>query len=139
MDVEVRKAFNTIFRAGITIEDILKEFPKVRHNPKGINSYLLRYAFERDQQWEYWAKKMPVIVFPPGWRIRIIPPSIGAIVRFLAEDISVYLDCHGALGAVETPYWEIYPSADGDTERFDMEDIKGLIDGLRRAVDISRD
>ena len=34
-----------------------------------------------------------------------------------------------------SPYWEIYPAANGDVERYKMEDVDGLLDGLERALE----
>jgi hypothetical protein len=65
---------------------------------------------------------------------------MGAVIRFMVKDhnnsgISVYLDCYGCLGAMDVPYWEIHPSEDEDCERFLMNDIDGLLDGIKRSFE----
>lgn len=89
-------------------------------------------------EWEHWTESIPYIEFKPGWGVKVVPPFMGAIVRFLVEkdgcNVSVYLDCYDMLGSMGHPYWEIYPSDDGDTERFDMNDVTGLIDGIERSL-----
>jgi len=90
--------------------------------------------------WKEWERKIPYIRFPTKWRIKIVPPFVGAMVRFKAssyntgKDVSVYLDCHDVLGCMKTPYWEIYP-IDGDTARCEMEDTKRLIEIISDEID----
>jgi len=91
-------------------------------------------------EWDKWREEIPFIPFRKGWEIKIIPPRRGAVVRFLVrepggDDISVYLDCYDVLGCFGSPYWEIYPAADGGVERYEMEDVDGLLDGLERALE----
>jgi hypothetical protein len=102
-----------------------------------IKSYELEEAFE----WHKWRKEIPYIQFPSHWHVKIMPPFAAAIIRFgvsLTGEggcVSVYLDCYGTLGGVAgKPYWEIYPAADGDTERFQMNDIKGLLEAIEKSL-----
>ena len=142
MDSEVRDAMRTITRHGkVAVGEMLEMFPVLRHEPgtlsrRGfdIEDYKLRHKIEEMDEWGRWQQEIPEIVFPTGWKIQMRPPSVGAIVRFNANGISVYLDCYSRLGVVGEPYWEIHPSADGDCERFVMHDIAGLIEGLTRAM-----
>ncbi len=86
-----------------------------------------------------WDALLPFIKFPTNWEIKIRPSFCGAIIRFsvkppeLEEDeaISVYLDGYQLLGYYggET-YWEAYP-IQNDTERFGLDDIKGLIQAIK--------
>lgn len=90
-----------------------------------------------------WLKEIPFITFPSHWVIQIVPPFAAAIVRFwvckkekihLEKGISVYLDGYGMLGGVMgEPYWEIYPVG-GDVERFRMEDVDLLLEGIEHAL-----
>ena len=88
-------------------------------------------------EWDKWIKEIPAIPLKFGWSIRVIPPFGGAIVRFcvIKNDISisVYLDCYGKIGFMAEPYWEIYPSENGEPERFFMNEIDELSDGIQRS------
>jgi hypothetical protein len=136
MDFEVQKALRTIQRAGtVGLAQLLATFPVLRHTPTVAYHFdEARYRIERNEEWRRWMDEIPAIEFPAGWKIKVIPPSVGAIVRFKANDISVYLDCYNKLGLWDGPYWEIYPAEDGDTERYGMADVEGLLDGLTRAM-----
>ncbi|NMC60979.1 MAG: hypothetical protein GYA51_16600 [Candidatus Methanofastidiosa archaeon] len=96
-------------------------------------------AVENIQEYTKWANKIPAIKFPADWKVQIIPPFGGAIVRFTVErddsknKISVYLDCYDRLGYVGHPYWELYPYK-GDTYRCGMEDIDELLDIIEYAL-----
>lgn len=84
-----------------------------------------------------WAKKIPTIQFPADWRVGIIPPFGGAMIRFKVATntdryISVYLDCYDNLGCVGEPYWEIYPYKE-DCKRFLMNEVDELIQGIKEA------
>jgi hypothetical protein len=141
MDHDVRLAMQTIARGGpVAVAEMLTMFPILRHEPGtlarrgfSLEGFKLRHEIETKDEWDRWMREIPEIVFPEGWKIRMRPPMAGAIVRFDCNGISVYLDCYGRLGAMDQPYWEIHPSEDGDCERFYMNDIKGLLDGLERA------
>jgi len=84
-----------------------------------------------------WRDKIPYINFPSYWSIKIVPAFGNAIIRFVVKykeiKISVYLDGYEALGfyyddnQLRQPYWEIYPDKDGDIDRFDLNDVEGLI------------
>ena len=97
-----------------------------------------RCTVERNEEWREWIKEIPYIRFPSEWEIKIIPPFGGAMARFLVKigikEISVYLDCHGSLGACDTPYWEVYPYND-DVYRCDMNETAELINAIRHALE----
>lgn len=100
----------------------------------------ITHEMEGSFEWEKWRNEIPFIPIYKDWEIKVIPPFCGAVVRFLVrepggDDISVYLDCYDVLGCFGSPYWEIYPAADGDVERYKMEDVDGLLDGLERALE----
>lgn len=100
----------------------------------------LIHEMEDSFEWGKWMNEIPFIPIYKDWEIKVIPPFCGAVVRFLVrepggDDISVYLDCYDILGRFGSPYWEIYPAADGDVERYKMEDVDGLLDGLERALE----
>jgi len=90
---------------------------------------------ERIQEYEYWKDNIPFLTFPPDWEISVIPPFATAMIRFRVrhgtKEVSVYLDCHNTLGCMSNPYWEIYPDEHGETERYNINDTEGLINGIQ--------
>lgn len=91
-------------------------------------------AVEGDMQW---IDKIPFIQFPAEWRVQMIPPFAGAVVRFVVQKennikVSVYLDCYEALGLFGEPHWEIYPGPSGENERFAMNDVDEMIEAIRK-------
>jgi len=88
-----------------------------------------RFEVEAQEDWLYWIERIPELKFRATWKVKIMPPVFGALVRFTVTKgrriVSVYLDVHEALGYFEGPYWEAY---NGDEpERFALEDTKGLL------------
>ena len=70
--------------------------------------------------------RVPAMKFPPDMTVEPLVPFGGAVVRFLLNGYSVYLDCFCQLGFMEYPYWEVY---DGDDcHRFKMEKWQEMID-----------
>lgn len=106
-------------------------------NHKRID-FVSRCILEGNEKWREWVKEIPYIRFPSEWDVKIIPPFGGAMARFLiktgTKEISVYLDCHGSLGAFETPYWEVYPYND-DTYRCHMNETDELIKAIGEALE----
>jgi len=85
-------------------------------------------------------RKLPILSFPPDWKITLVPPFGGAAVRFLVHGkndrwISVYLDLNNQLGCVDEPYWEIYPNKEGDNERFLLNETCQLLASIQLALD----
>jgi len=96
-------------------------------------------SYEKYMEFIKWSVEIPYIQFPATWRIRIIPPFGGAIVRFRVlcgnADISVYLDCYDRLGFYKgKPYWEVYPHQE-DIFRCDMEDVAGLLSAIKESIE----
>jgi hypothetical protein len=99
-----------------------------------VERTMARHRVEADEEWMHWRGQIPALKFPADWAITITPPFGCAMVRFRVNDgISVYLDCHDALGIMGEPYWEVYP-VDGDTARFLMHNTDGLLKAITRAV-----
>lgn len=103
-----------------------------------IDDQIIVLKSEQIQEYKKWAKEIPFIPFKEDWEVKPIPPFGGAIVRFivrrkddLEKSISVYLDCYGRLGAMEKPYWEIYPYKE-DTYRCYMEEVEDLVNAIDR-------
>jgi len=88
-----------------------------------------------------WCDLIPPLEFPSTWKIKVIPPFGGALARFIVVtecgNVSVYLDGYDQLGCMGKPYWEIYPGSDedGNPDRFQMNETKELIDGIRKTID----
>ncbi len=99
---------------------------------------------ETTLEYKKWMFDAPYIMFPASWRVQIIPPFGGAIVRFCVQDgrdqmISVFLDGYGKLCGTSNakPYWEIHPGLDGElpSRFFDIHDTDKLICGIKTAFD----
>ena len=101
----------------------------------------LEVKYGRDKFWREWIRKIPEIQFPAHWKIQIIPPFAGALIRFRVNNkISVYLDVDGSLGYwvdennKPAPYWEIHPY-DDDVWRIDMEKVDELLEAIQKSLD----
>ena len=86
---------------------------------------------------EKWVKDIPEISFPSWWKVKIIPPFGGALVRFIVTrgkaEVSVYLDGYDRLGYYGSPYWEVYPVS-GDVERVYMNDVDVLLKVINKSI-----
>ena len=87
--------------------------------------------------------ELPYLHFREHWQVKLMYPFGGATARFLVRqasnpqrEVSVYLDCHSALGFMDEAYWEIYPNAEGETERFIMgTDEAEMLAAIQRSLD----
>jgi hypothetical protein len=92
-------------------------------------------------EWDRWMIEIPSLQFPSDWKVRIIPPFGGAIIRFIAIDtkgseVSVYLDAYDQMGSMgKKPYWEIHPDESGDCTRYWMNETAELIEGIQKSFD----
>lgn len=98
------------------------------------DTMIKRYEIEDSYEFRKWAQEIPKLKFASNWRIQMLPPFGGTIVRFGVVDehnnyVSIYLDCYDALGIYGSPYWEIHPLG-GDVARYDMNNTTGLIAGI---------
>lgn len=106
-----------------------------------MKDYMLSAKIAKEFEWRMWADLIPFIQWPANWEVKAIPPMGSAIIRYWVrlpeskEHISIYLDCYGMLGACDSPYWEIYPNSEGDCDRFNIDDIEGLLEGVKQALD----
>ena len=89
--------------------------------------------------------EIPYLQFPQEWQVKVIPNG-QADARFFVKlpemesRISIYLDFDGKLGYYgygnnTKPYWEVYPTEEGDTARFHIDDTKGLLDKIQAILD----
>jgi len=88
----------------------------------------------REYEWDKWRGEIPAIKFKSEWEVKVIPPFAGAIVRFVVNGVSVYLDCYDILGCFGEPYWEIYPY-EGDTYRCKMNNVDELLEAIQHSID----
>ena len=93
-----------------------------------------------EMEWSKWHKELPAIPFKEGWKVKIVPPFGGAIVRFLvfnndeSKQASIYFDAYNLLGCGGKPYWEVYPYQN-DVGRVPMNDVDGLLEMISEAID----
>lgn len=95
-----------------------------------------RFEIEQEESWREWCDQIPYLNFPEEWKIKIIPPFSGALIRFVVKykekTVSVYLDVYQALGIAEN-YWEIYPYKD-DTYRCGIDETNKLISKINEEL-----
>jgi hypothetical protein len=96
------------------------------------------YKYDEIMESRKWMNEIPDLSFPKSWKIRMLPPFGGAVVRFAVikpsgKRISVYLDCYDNLGFMGHPYWEMYPGVSDDgPDRFLMNDTEDLLKALKK-------
>ena len=133
-DEDVQQAIAVLKRHGWGPEDFMEQYPELRHTPGMTHGLTLeRLGLETYEEWQMWRERIPVMHFDPEWDVRIIPPTTGAIVRFLVNGLSIYLDCYARLGTLSEPYWELYPYGN-DVGRFLMADVEGLFAAIREEL-----
>lgn len=95
--------------------------------------------YDKEFQTREWVDCIPFIKFPDNFLVKIIPPFLGASIRFQVridgseKVVSVYLDCYEILGASRDslPYWEIYLlNYLEEPIRYSVWDTNGLIEGI---------
>lgn len=141
---------NALFKnlQGIILEEE-KDFPRGIGNPFGVT--LVMSLIEKKLKWREYSfgtdgcERIPFIEFPRKWRVQVVPPMTGAMVRFRVwipgmpkdESISIYLDVNNSLGIYslegDVPYWEVYP-VDGNTFRCAMADTQALLAAIKRGA-----
>lgn len=88
--------------------------------------------------WDKWTIEIPLLRFKSTWEVQVIPPSVGAVVRFAVyknkKRVSVYLDCYENLGYFGGPHWEIYPDHKGNNARFAMLETDALLKAIEKAL-----
>lgn len=106
-------------------------------------SCLLRSRVERDENWREWCGKIPPLHFDSDWDVYVIPPFGGALTRFAVKkngkQISVYFDAYSQLGYMYSedkpiPYFEIYPSPDGEPRRYLLDETERMMNDIRAVL-----
>ena len=104
-----------------------------------MNKEILLHDVKISDDQRSWYAKMPHVPFDPSWDVRAVPAFGGAMVRYRVQsgkaDISVYMDAHDRLGSVGQPYWEIYPAANGDTDRFLLAETSELVAAIAASIE----
>lgn len=85
-----------------------------------------RYKLEDEENWRDHVNDMPASEIRAGYKIQVLPPFGGALMRFriIAPDnivYSIYFDVNGALGAMNVPYYELYPYSLDTDEKDDTK------------------
>jgi len=88
---------------------------------------------------------IPFLNFPKKWNVRIIPPFMGATIRFQVTDkytkagdfVSVFLDMDENLGMSKKPYWEVFPCVD-DVIRVDIDNTEKLMKTIKKSLKLIR-
>lgn len=96
------------------------------------------------EKWREWGTKIPRLKFDADWEVAIIPPFGGALARFVVykngKYVSVYFDAYSRLGSMydendePIPYWECYPTSDGEAERFLLGEEEQLMKEMRKVL-----
>jgi len=85
-----------------------------------------------------WSLDIPFIKLKETWEIKIMPPALGAIIRFLIKNggkkVSVYLDGYDMLGSVGKPYWELFSMQTQETVRFGVDETARLLEAIDREI-----
>lgn len=118
-------------------EEVMKQIQSYKDCPT-----LIPYAYDKLMESRKWMGEIPFIEFPKGWKVQVIPPFAGAVVRFRVmlpskKEVSIYLDCYDRLGWFGKPYWEVYPF-EGDTFRCEMEDTKALVKAISESEGLNK-
>lgn len=106
-------------------------------------SYILRSRVEREENWREWCGKIPPLHFDSDWDVYIIPPFGGALTRVVVKkngkQVSVYFDAYSLLGYMYNedkpiPYFEIYPSPDGEPRRYLLDETERMMEDIRTVL-----
>lgn len=102
-----------------------------------IEIFSARLRIESQEEWRESSDLTPAFSLPRGWKIKIIPPFGGAMERFQIQKgdgwVSVYFDAYGRLGAMDFPYYEIYPYK-GDVARFSVDEIDEMLKAISHSL-----
>lgn len=103
-----------------------------------LPSFTDRLNVEYHENWRDYSNLVPELNLDSEWRIKILPPWGGALIRFIISykdcTVSTYFDAHNRLGCMLEPYWEIYPNRDGECSRFLIKESDQLVDAIRESL-----
>jgi len=102
-----------------------------------MKDYILIREYSDLMEHKKWAEQIPYISFPAEWKVKIIPPFGGAVIRFYVMQetakVSAYLDCYDNIGYCGEPYWEIYPYK-SDVFRCGMYETDKLLEAIKNSI-----
>lgn len=105
---------------------------------KRVAAVLDGAKYESEMDYEKWVAKLPFFPVPPHLEIQVIPPFLGAVVRFRVRSkdnpgvvVSAYFDAHDRLGYMGKPYWEICHE---ETQRFLFGEEKAMWDAIEAEI-----
>lgn len=103
---------------------------------------LERSKVESQEKWRDWRNKIPALHFESNWEVKIIPPFLGALVRFYITNgenwVSVYLDGFCNLGWMvdsagdPIPYYEVYDGE--DCRRYFLDETDEMMYDIRNIL-----
>lgn len=110
--------------------------------PKKSDYFTIACTYDETFESMKWAHELPYLQFPSHWQIKIIPPFLGATIRFKVktasilsnENVSIYFDAYNNLGYFGSPYWEIYPNDEGETARFALDEAEEMLKQIELAL-----
>lgn len=98
------------------------------------------YELEQALDYRRWMEELPFMEIPSGFKIKVVPPWHGAVIRFWIQKVgavdnqdcvSVYFDSRNVLGSMSQPYWEAYPIDDDCQRYFVGEEEKMMSDIIK--------
>ena len=96
-----------------------------------------RREVEWQENWREWWENAPKLKFKEEWEVKIIPPTQGAMIRFVVfkgeKRVSVYLDTMDRLGCMGRPYFEIYPYED-DVKRYLLDETEEMMNDIEEEL-----
>lgn len=156
---KIQKAIHEL-RAAMAIETMLDKLDPTQPAGKLRNTFAL-FAINgllgEVMDWDAWMHgkdrdgndhpQIPWIHWPQEWAVRAIPPFGGQLIRYsIKQDdafVSIYFDSLCVAGAMQAPYWEIYPvpyvDDDGvaheDVGRYMLGEEDEMLAGIRESID----
>lgn len=114
-------------------DEFNKSYSDTLNHYARMDAEVLASLHSQKDEWHKWMAEIPFIDFPAGWKVKIVPPFAGAVVRFhirlpdMNDVVSVYLDCYQRLGFYSGfPYWEVYPYK-SDIGRCGINEVEELV------------
>ena len=102
-----------------------------------MTDYILIREYSDLMEHKKWTEQIPYISFPAEWKVKIIPPFGGAVIRFYVmqenAEVSAYLDCYDNIGLCGEPYWEIYPYK-SDVFRCGIYETDKLLRAIKNSI-----
>ncbi len=95
--------------------------------------FLLYYLTEKMECRTRWSRELPYIKWPADWEVQFIPSYdtlLRGRIRLNDKWAAFYFDGYAIAGCYGSPYWETYCPIRSECWRYDMDDVKGLLEGF---------